>query len=126
MENLTAIEAKVLNAVYELNEADIHAIHEIVSPETNWKYTTIQTIANTLVRKGFLDRKRKGRRFVYTTAVSRPTLFRTILNRFFGVSLQRDPTPLINYLFEIRKLSPKDQETLKKLFEPEEVPEKSA
>ncbi len=109
---LTPAEIWLLNTLYELGEADIYGVLDHIKDEKDWKYTTVQTMIHHMCDKGFIVRKKDGRRFVYKPTRSRSSMFQTIIDRLFGNSLKEDPIPLVDYLAAVKKLSKKNKKIL--------------
>ena len=59
---LTAVEWEVMEAVWALGGSpSVRQVLEYAYPGGEKAYTTVQTIMNTLERKGFLKRRKTGR-----------------------------------------------------------------
>lgn len=116
---LTPAEIWLLNVLYELGEGDIYAILDHIANEKDWKYTTVQTMIHHMCDKGYVLREKDGRRFIYKPTKTRSKMFESVLNKLFGTSLKEDPLPLVDYLMNIKKLSDKDEKTLKKMLKDE-------
>ena len=113
---LTPAEIWLLSSLYELDEADIYAVLDHIKGEKDWKYTTVQTMIHHMCDKGYIVRKKVGRRFIYTPTKTRSKMFESVITKLFGGSLKQDPTPLVDYLLNIRKLKPRDEKILKNLL----------
>lgn len=116
-QDLTPNEVKVLNAVYELESADVHQLREYFSDEKEWKYTTVQTFANNLANKGFLRRQRISKRFMYLPTYDRATFFSRVLRHLFGRSLRNDPAPVVHYLFNTKAMTADETKRVKKVLD---------
>lgn len=68
---LHELEARVMAAVWAQGEATVRSVTDAMATEENGErsYTTILTVMTRLDRKGFLDRRREGKRDVYVAAV---------------------------------------------------------
>ncbi len=66
------LEAKVMNAVWSLDEPTVHDVVKRLGKKANYK--TIMTVMNRLVDKGFLERRKVSRAFVYLPRYSRDAL----------------------------------------------------
>ena len=113
---MTPAEMNVLSIIYQLGEADIFEIQRHTASEKDWKYTTIQTITNHLYEKHYLSRSKVGRRYIYKPALPRSIAFKIFIEKFFGKSLADDPTPIVDYLLSIRKLSKEEEDKIRSLF----------
>jgi predicted transcriptional regulator len=117
IKDLTPLEIWFLNVVYEMGEGDIHQILDRVRSEKDWKYTTVMTIASRLCEKGYLKRIKQSRRYVYMPNFSRRQLFKNIMDYLFGDSMLVDPSPLVSYMGNIKKLSQREKQELKTIID---------
>jgi predicted transcriptional regulator len=67
------LEAKVMNAVWRLEEPTVHDVVKRLGKGSNYK--TVMTVMNRLADKGFLERRKISRAFVYIPRVTREELF---------------------------------------------------
>lgn len=63
------LEARIMEAVWSLEEATVHDICHHLGENCNYK--TIMTVANRLVDKRVLERRRQGRAYVYASVAPR-------------------------------------------------------
>ena len=84
---LGALEARVMNAVWDAERASVQDVLRALEPEKELAYTTIMTVLSRLTEKGFLAREKDGRAYVYRPLVSRESMadsaLRTVIERFF-------------------------------------------
>jgi predicted transcriptional regulator len=59
------LQAEVMAAVWRLGDATVEDVRSSQPEASRSAYTTIQTVLNRLVERGFLTRHKDGRRFVY-------------------------------------------------------------
>jgi len=105
------LELECLKALWTLGEGNVKDVREILTQSRKLAYTTVMTVLDRLEKRGKVERRKQGRVFVYTPAVSRDTLRRLavealVLDFFDGSELalveylnpdeqQREPTPEI-------------------------------
>ncbi len=108
---LTRREAEVMDAVWALGAATAEQVRGAVSAELH--DSTIRTLLRTLESKGFLRHESRGKAFVYTAAVPREKVQRSVLwnlvSRFFGGSAH----DLVVRLIEDEKITPAELELLR-------------
>ncbi|MEI2690420.1 MAG: BlaI/MecI/CopY family transcriptional regulator [Anaerolineae bacterium] len=63
------LEAKVMEAVWDLNEPTVQVVCDYLGPSYNYK--TVMTVLNRLVEKRALTRQRVSRAFIYRPGQSR-------------------------------------------------------
>lgn len=66
------LEAKIMQAVWSLTEATVQEVVARLGPRANYK--TVMTVMNRLVEKGFLDRHKVSRAFVYRPRLTQDEL----------------------------------------------------
>jgi predicted transcriptional regulator len=71
--SLHALEAAAMNAVWDLQEASVRQVMDVVNQATGRSraYTTYMTILGRLYAKGLLTRRREGKTDVYAPVCSR-------------------------------------------------------
>ncbi len=67
------LEAKVMNAVWSLDEPTVQDVVNRLGKRANYK--TIMTVMNRLAAKGLLERRKVSRAFVYVPRFTREELF---------------------------------------------------
>lgn len=117
LQEFSPMEIWLLNVIYELGEPDVYEILDRIANEKDWKYTTVLTIATRLANKGYLKRKKVGRRNVFKPTVTRAKAFELAMTKLYGGSLLKEPAPVIAYLLKSRKLSKNDKDILKRLID---------
>jgi predicted transcriptional regulator len=104
------LQAEVMAAVWRLGEATVEQVRELQPVEQRSAYTTIQTVLNRLVDRGFLSRTKDGRRFVYRARADQiDYLTRAIGDRLGTASPEARRSVLMNMVDE---LEPEDLDEL--------------
>jgi predicted transcriptional regulator len=104
------LQAEVMAAVWRLGEATVEQVRELQPVERRSAYTTIQTVLNRLVDRGFLSRTKDGRRFVYRARADQiDYLTRAIGDRLGTASPEARRSVLMNMVDE---LEPEDLDEL--------------
>ncbi len=114
---MSPAETEILRLVWQLNEATVQQICDLLARKRNIVYKTVQTLLSRLENKGYLKHKPRGKAYVFLPAVKREDVVkRTVLDfmdRLFG----GDPRPLMQFLAEDGKIDAEDIKRLKKLIE---------
>jgi BlaI family transcriptional regulator, penicillinase repressor len=96
------LQAEVMAAVWRLGEATVEQVRALQPAERRLAYTTIQTVLNRLVDRGFLSRAKDGRRFVYRARADQiDYLTRTIGDRLGRASPEARRSVLMNMVEEL-------------------------
>jgi predicted transcriptional regulator len=75
---LHELETKIMAAVWEQEEATVRSVTDALADDADGQrsYTTVLTVMTRLDRKGFLDRRREGKKDIYVPAVDREDYMR--------------------------------------------------
>jgi predicted transcriptional regulator len=73
------LEARLVEAVWDLNEANVQDVIDHLGGDLNYK--TTMTVLNRLVEKGVLTRRRSGRAFVYSATATRQDLLAGVFDQ---------------------------------------------
>lgn len=113
----SAAETEILRLVWQLAEATVQQICDLLPARRKIAYKTVQTLLRRLEEKGYVRHKIRGKAHVFYPAVKREYVVkRTVLDfvdRLFG----GDPRPLMQFLAEDGHIDADDIERLKKLIE---------
>jgi len=119
---LTPVEWEIIDRIWELGGSpSIREVWENCFPNAEKAYTTVQTIMNTLEKKGLLERKKIGLVNFYKPIKSREEVVKSemsnVLKKIFNGSLPA----LANYLINSENLSLEEIEKIKKLLHEKEI-----
>ncbi|MBN2030407.1 BlaI/MecI/CopY family transcriptional regulator [bacterium] len=118
---LTPVEWEIMEAIWKLDGSpSVRDVLEHAFPQGEKAYTTVQTIMNTLEKKGLLTRKKIGLVNFYTPSKSRTEMVKvemsSVLSRIFDGS-----TPaLANYLIHADNLTLDEIQKIKDLLKEKE------
>jgi predicted transcriptional regulator len=75
---LHELETKIMAAVWEQEEATVRSVTDALADDADGprSYTTVLTVMTRLDRKGFLVRRREGKKDIYVPAVDREDYMR--------------------------------------------------
>ena len=92
------LELQCMKVLWARGEGTVSDVQRALAPQRKLAYTTVMTLLDRLLHKSMVSRRRLGRAFVYTPAVSRESLrsiaVRELLDNFFDSS----DRALIKYL----------------------------
>lgn len=115
---LSAAEWEIMQIVW--NGGKPLTVREVLDqayPNAEKAYTTVQTLMNILVDKGFLKRKKVGLVNFYSTAVSRENVLRKSLSTLASRMFQGSYGAMASFLVSAAPLSPDEVRELKKLLD---------
>ncbi|MCL6481466.1 MAG: BlaI/MecI/CopY family transcriptional regulator [Firmicutes bacterium] len=88
--DLAPLELDCLQTLWSLGEASVRQVHAALQPIRPRAYTTIMTILDRLAQKGYVERRKRGRAWVYRPLLSaeqaRSDALEQIVLHFFGGS----------------------------------------
>jgi predicted transcriptional regulator len=96
------LQEDVMRIVWRLGEGTVDDVRAAQPKRRRCAYTTIQTVLNRLLERGFLERERRGKAFVYRAAYDESELLaRAIEQRLSGASLDARRAVLLNLVEEL-------------------------
>jgi predicted transcriptional regulator len=94
-----SLQAEVMRAMWRLDEATVDDVRATLPRSRRAAYTTIQTVMNRLLDRGLLDRKRRGKAFVYRARYPESELVaRAIRERLKGASADARTPALLSLI----------------------------
>jgi predicted transcriptional regulator len=116
---LTDGELEIMHVVWELGEATVRQVHEVLARRRPVAYTTVMTMLGLLARKGHLKREEAGRAFVYRPAHPKGRVVSTMLDDFVARVFRGSARPLVLALLKDRKISMRELDEIARLAEEE-------
>jgi predicted transcriptional regulator len=93
------LQAEVMRIVWELGEATVDDVRAEQPRARRAAYTTVQTVMNRLLERGLLERKRRGKAFVYKAKYDESELVaRSLRERLAGASVDARRPALLNLI----------------------------
>jgi len=92
------LELECLKALWTLGEGNVKDVREILTQRRKLAYTTVMTVLERLEKRGKVERRKQGRMFVYTPAVSRDSLRRLAVEALVQDFFDGSERALVNYL----------------------------
>ena len=110
------LEARIMEAVWSLEEATVHDICHQLGENCNYK--TIMTVANRLVDKGALERRRLGRAFVYSSVAPRDQFLEKV-SRQTAAGLMKDfgAAAITGFIDAMDEIAPEQLQALRRLID---------
>ena len=92
-----SLQAEVMRVMWRLDEATVDDVRAAQPPSRRAAYTTIQTVMNRLLDRGLLERKRRGKAFVYRARYPESELVaRSMRERLAGASADARTAALLS------------------------------
>jgi predicted transcriptional regulator len=93
------LQAEVMRIVWELGDATVDDVRAAQPRSRRAAYTTIQTVMNRLLERGLLERRRRGKAFVYRARYDESELVaRSLRERLAGASADARTPALLSLI----------------------------
>jgi predicted transcriptional regulator len=94
-----SLQSEVMRAMWRLDEATVDDVRAVLPRSRRAAYTTIQTVMNRLLDRGLLERKRRGKAFVYRARYPESELVaRAMRDRLAGASADARTPALLSLI----------------------------
>lgn len=117
---LTEVELEIMHVVWELGDATVKQVHDVLSARRPVAYTTVMTMLGLLAKKGHLKREESGKAFVYRPAHPKGRVVSKMLDDFVARVFHGSARPLVLALLKDRKISKRDLDEISQLSEESE------
>ena len=110
-------ERQIMDAVYRSGEASVgDVLAEMPNPPS---YSAIRKMLNVLERKGFLQHRREGTKYIYRPTRSRHSASRSAVKHLLSTFFSGSTTEAVNTILDVssRKLTDDDFDRLRKMIE---------
>ena len=113
---LGPLENEVMGVMWEMDQATVREVVDLLRQRRPIAYTTVMTIMNNLVIKGLLKRVSQGKAYQYQVVLSREAFIQRASEQAVSDVLARFGDLAIARFLEVTaELSPEDLERLKQL-----------
>ena len=113
----TELELEILKILWRQGPLPVRQVREALAPRRDSAYTSVMTIMNIMVEKGYLARRKQGPSFVYRPRVSEKKtsgrMLKDLVNRVFDGSA----VAVVVNLLETADVDEQELEELRGIFE---------
>ena len=118
---LTPVEWEIMDTIWELKKpSSIRDVCKVTYPNGEKAYTTIQTLMNTLEKKGFLKREKIGLVNFYTPQKSREKIIRSEMARVVSRMFEGSVPAMANFLINTENLNLDELKEIKSILDKKE------
>jgi len=110
-------ERQIMDAVYRSEEASVGDVLKLIpSPPS---YSAIRKMLNDLERKGFLQHRREGTRYIYRPTKSHHSASRSAVRHLLSTFFSGSTTEAVNTILDVssNKLTDRDFDRLRRIIE---------
>jgi BlaI family penicillinase repressor len=117
---LGKLELEIMQIVWNLGEATVREVLNVINKRKDLAYTTIMTMMQNLEKKDYLEHVERCRRYFYMSRIKRELVEKRMLNDVLNNVFNGSPTRLINTLIDTGGLSKKEIDDIKDLLDSKE------
>jgi predicted transcriptional regulator len=114
---LTTQELALMKIVWRRRTATVREVYEDLRETRRIAYTTVMTMMNVLVAKGYVTRTKDERAFRYRPAQQERTVVTSMVREFVNRVFDGASRPLLLHLSKDRNLTAKERQELRRLIE---------
>ncbi|NQT25288.1 BlaI/MecI/CopY family transcriptional regulator [candidate division KSB1 bacterium] len=119
---LTPVEWEIMETIWEIGgKPSVREVVDFAYANGEKAYTTIQTMMNTLEKKGLLKREKIGMVNFYTAARTRNQMVKTELSTLVTRVFDGSVPAMANFLLDSENLSQDEIDTIKTLLNQKEI-----
>src|SRR4051812_13495057 len=96
--HLGDLQLAIMRVLWAHGEATVADVHEALEPERGLALTTIATMLVKMEKKGVVDHRAEGRRFIYRPLVSEGQVRHSMVADLTAQLFRGDVTALVNHL----------------------------
>lgn len=114
--HLGDLQLAIMRVLWGHGEATVADVHETLEPERGLALTTIATMLTKMEKKGVVDHRAEGRRFIYRPLVTEGQVRRSMVADLTSQLFRGDVTALVNHLLEEHEIDPGELDQLRELI----------
>jgi BlaI family penicillinase repressor len=114
--HLGDLQLAIMRVLWNRGEATVAEVHETLEPERGLALTTIATMLTKMEKKGVVDHRAAGRRFVFRPLVSESQVRRSMVADLTSQLFRGDVTALVNHLLSEHEIDAQELDQLRKLI----------
>src|SRR3954469_20729209 len=96
--HLGDLQLAIMRILWNRDEATVAEVHEALEPERGLALTTIAPMLTKMEKKGVVDHRAEGRRFIFRPLVSEDQVRRSMVTGLTSQLFRGDVTALVNHL----------------------------
>ena len=96
--HLGDLQLAIMRVLWARQEATVAEVQEILEPDRGLALTTIATMLTKMEKKGVVDHRTDGRKFVYRPTVTEKQVRRSMVSDLTSQLFRGDVTALVNHL----------------------------
>ena len=118
--HLGDLQLAIMRVLWARGESTVADVHETLEPERGLALTTIATMLFKMEKKGVVDHRTEGRRFIYRPLVSEDKVRRSMVADLTAQLFRGDVAALVNHLLSEHEIDSRELSELRDLIEAHE------
>lgn len=114
--HLGDLQLAIMRILWGRGEASVADVHEALEPERGLALTTIATMLAKMEKKGVVDHRAEGRRFLYQPTVSEGQVRRSMVSDLTSQLFLGDTFALVNHLLAEHEIDAQELDQLRTLI----------
>ncbi|MFL6199383.1 MAG: BlaI/MecI/CopY family transcriptional regulator [Thermoanaerobaculia bacterium] len=114
--HLGDLQLAIMRILWSRDEASVADVHEALEPERGLALTTIATMLAKMEKKGVVDHRAEGRRFIYRPTVSEGQVRRSMVTDLTSQLFRGDVFALVNHLLSEHEIDSRELDQLRGLI----------
>ena len=114
--HLGDLQLAIMRILWSQGEASVADVHEALEPERGLALTTIATMLAKMEKKGVVDHRAEGRRFIYRPTVSEGQVRRSMVTDLTSQLFRGDVFALVNHLLSEHEIDARELDQLRSLI----------
>jgi predicted transcriptional regulator len=114
--HLGDLQLAIMRILWEQGEGTVAEVHEALEPERGLALTTIATMLTKMERKGVVDHRAEGRKFIFRPRVSEGQVRRSMVADLTSQLFRGDVTALVNHLLSEHEIDAQELAQLRQLI----------
>ena len=114
--HLGDLQLAIMRVLWSRGEATVAEVHETLEPERGLALTTIATMLTKMEKKGVVEHRAEGRRFIYQPLVSEDQVRHSMVADLTSQLFRGDVTALVNHLLSEHDIDARELAQLRELI----------
>lgn len=118
--HLGDLQLAIMRVLWSRGETTVADVHETLEPERGLALTTIATMLVKMEKKGVVDHRTEGRKFIYRPLISEGQVRRSMVSDLTSQLFRGDVAALVNHLLAEHDMGPQELAQLRELIDAHE------
>jgi predicted transcriptional regulator len=114
--HLGDLQLAIMRVLWARGEATVAEVQEALEDERGLALTTIATMLMKMEKKGVVDHRTDGRKFVYRPTVTEKQVRRSMVSDLTSQLFRGDVTALVNHLLSEHEIEPEELAQLRAMI----------